>query len=187
MTAARPNYIVGIGGSAGGLSAYKALLDVLPSHTDMAFVIIAHLLPTANTKLAEILSRHTTMEVVMASNAMSIQANFVYIIPSNSDLTIIENAIFKVVYPRIRGNNQIDSFLTSLAETMGPHAIAIILSGYGSDGTKGCMNIKKHGGTTFAQDLSAEVGVMPLSALASGCVDFVMPPGKISEALQKLL
>lgn len=186
MTRAAPNYIVGIGGSAGGLSAYKALLDALPPHTGMAFVIVAHLLPTAYTQLAEILSRHTTMQVVLAPNAMPIQANCVYIIPSNSDLTIIENEIFKVVSPRIRGNNQVDLFLTSLAETVGSRAIAIILSGYDGDGTKGCIHIKKHGGTTFAQDQSAEVNSMPLSASATGCVDFVMPPGKIAEQLQKM-
>jgi len=186
MTASRPNYIVGIGGSAGGLNAYKALLDTLSSNTGMAFVIIAHLLPTANTQLAEILSGHTTMEVALASNAMPIKANCVYIIPSNADLTIIENAIFKVVSPRIRGNNQVDLFLASLADIMGSHAIAIILSGYDGDGSKGCSHIKKHGGTTFAQDLSAEVNGMPLSALATGCVDFVMPPEKIAEQLHKM-
>jgi len=187
MTTAHPNYIVGIGGSAGGLSAYMALLDALSSHTGMAFIIIAHLLPTAHTQLAEILSRHTTMEVVLASNAMPIQANCVYIIPSNADLTIIENAIFKVVSPRIRRNNQVDLFLTSLAEVMGPHAIAVILSGTDGDGAKGCRHIKKHGGTTFAQDQSAEINGMPLSAVATGCVDFVMPSGKIAEQLQKMM
>ncbi len=162
MTAARPHYIVGIGGSAGGLSAYKAFFDALPSHTGMAFVIVAHLPPTANSQLAEILSLHTTMEVALASNAMPIQANHVYVIPPNSDLTIIDGAIFKIVSPRIRGNNQVDLFLTSLAEVVGLHAIAIILSGYDGDGTKGCRHIKNHGGTTFAQDVSAEVNSMPL-------------------------
>jgi two-component system CheB/CheR fusion protein len=187
MTAAHPIYIVGIGGSAGALSAYKELLDALSSHTGMAFVIISHLLPTANTQLAEILVRHTTMEVALASNAMQIHANCVYIIPPNADLTILDNAIFKIVSPRIKSNNQIDLFLTSLAEAMGSHAIAIILSGLDGDGTEGCRHIKEHGGTTFAQDLSAEVSGMPLSALASGCIDFVLPPSKIAEELQRMV
>jgi len=187
MTASSPHFIVGIGGSAGGLSAYKALLDALPSNTGMAFVIIAHLLPTANTQLVQILTRHTTMEVVLASNAMPIQANCVYIIPPDADLTVNDNVVFKIVCPRIQRNNQIDIFLTSLAEAMGPHAIAIILSGYDGDGTKGCRHIKKHGGITFAQDQSAEVNSMPLSAQATGCVDFVMSPGDIAVELQKIV
>jgi len=186
MIAAPPNYIVGIGGSAGGLNAYKALLDALSPHTGMAFVIIAHLLPTANSQLAEILSLHTTMDVVLASHATPIQANCVYIIPPNADLTVIDHGIFKIVSPRMRGNNQVDLFLTSLAEVMGSHAIAIILSGYNGDGAEGCRNIKKHGGATFAQDQSAAVNSMPLSAVATGCVDFVMSPGQIAEQISKM-
>ncbi|MBA3936777.1 MAG: hypothetical protein H0X38_04890 [Planctomycetes bacterium] len=77
--------------------------------------------------------------------------------------------------------------MTSLAEAMGSHAIAIILSGLDGDGTQGCRHIKNHGGTTFAQDLSAEVSGMPLSALAGGCIDFVLPPGKIAEELQRMV
>ncbi len=186
MKAVHPNFIVGIGSSAGGLIASKALLDALPSHTGMAFVFVAHLLPTANTQLAEILSRHTTMTVLLASHAMPIQANHVYVIPSNADL-FIENFNFKVISPRARRNVQVDLFLTSLAEAMGPHAIGVILSGYDGDGTEGCRRIKAKGGTTFAQDSSAEVIHMPHSAQASGCVDFVMPPAEIAEKIQKLV
>ncbi len=186
MKTARPNFIVGIGSSAGGMSASKALLGALPSQTGMAFVFVAHLLPTANTQLADILSRHTTMTVQLASHAMPIQANHVYVIPSNADL-LIEHSLFKVISPRARRNVQIDLFLTSLAEAMGPHAIGVILSGYDGDGTEGCRRIKAKGGTTFTQDSSAEVNHMPHSAQASGCVDFVLSPEKISEALQKLV
>jgi two-component system CheB/CheR fusion protein len=76
-------------------------------------------------------------------------------------------------------------FLASLADAMGARAIGIILSGYDGDGTEGCRSIKAKGGTTFAQDVSAEVDGMPLSAQASGCVDFVLPPDKISDQLQE--
>src|SRR5471030_791401 len=108
METVHPNFIVGIGASAGGLNAYKMLLDALPSNTGMAFVIVSHLLPTANSLLAEILSRHTKMPVKLASMAMPIRANHVYVSPPNADL-MIENGTFKVVSPRTR-NKQVDLF-----------------------------------------------------------------------------
>ena len=186
MGTLQPNFIVGIGGSAGGLKAYKALLDALPSNTGMAFVIVSHVLPNANSQLAEILSGHTKMRVVVAGAAMPIRANHVYVCPPNADL-LINSCTFKVVSPRTRRNAQVDLFLTSLAEAMGARAIGIILSGYDGDGTEGCRQIKAKGGTTFAQDMSAEVNGMPLHAQASGCIDFVLPPGKIPDELRRLI
>ena len=144
MGTLRPNFIVGIGGSAGGLNAYKALLDAVPSNTGMAFVIVSHILPTANSQLAQILSRHTRMAVKVASNAMPIRANHVYVTPPNADL-VIEGYTFKLVTPRTRRNAQVDVFLTSLADAMGARAIGIILSGYDGDGTEGCRSIKAKG------------------------------------------
>jgi CRP-like cAMP-binding protein len=186
MRASHPNFIVGIGGSAGALNAYKALLDALPSNTGMAFVIVSPIHPTANSQLAQILSSHTKMPVMLASAAIPIRANYVYVIPPNANL-LIDSFTFKVASPRTRRNKQVDFFLISLAEAMGARAIGIILSGYGGDGTEGCKHIKANGGTTFAQDKSATVGGMPLSAQASGCVDFALPPDKISHALQRLV
>ena len=185
MGKVRPTLIVGIGGSAGALSAYKALLSALPPHTGMAFVIISHLNPDASSQLAQILSRHTTMHVKVASDAMPIQADYVYVIPPNSDL-LIKNYIFKVVSPRTIRNKQIDLFFTSLAEAMGAHAVGIIVSGYDGDGTDGCKHIKARGGATFAQDPSAEVNDMPLHAEKSGCIDFVLPIHKIAAKLQNM-
>ena len=181
-----PNFIVGIGGSAGGLKAYMALLDALPSNTGMAFVIVSHMLPTAHSQLAQILSKHTKMPVRVASAAMPIRANRVYVIPPNADL-LIESYTFKVVSPRTRRNKQVDFFLISLAEAMGTRAIGIILSGYDGDGTEGCKHIKEKGGITFAQDMSAEVDDMPRSAWASGYIDFGLPPDKMPEELQRVV
>ena len=181
----QPSFIVGIGGSAGGLSAYKALLDALPSDTGMALVIVSHILPTATSHLVQILSRHTKMPVLVASDAMPIRANHVYVNPPNADL-LIKDAAFNVISPRTRRNDQIDGFLSALATAMGTRAVAVILSGYHSDGTEGCKQIKALGGTAFAQDASAEVGDMPLSAQASGSIDFVLPPDKIANELKKL-
>ena len=185
MKTAQPDFIVGIGGSAGGLNAYKALLNALPPNTGMAFVIVSHITPTANSQLGQILSRHTKMTVTVASTAMPIRANHVYVIPPNADL-LIKSCAFKVVSPRTKRNVQIDLFFKSLAEAMGARAVGIILSGYDGDGAEGCKQIKAKGGTTFAQDKSAEVDGMPLSAQASGCVDFVLPPERIPDELRRL-
>ena len=185
MGALHPTLIVGIGGSAGALNAYKALLDAMPFNTGFAFVIISHMNPTAYSQLAEILSRHTKMKVMAASMAKPIRANHVYIIPPDSDLSIEKNK-FKVISPRAKRNKQIDIFFVSLAEAMGVRAIGIILSGYDGDGTEGCKHIKAKGGKTFAQDMSAEVAHMPFSAQATGCVDFVLPLNQIPDKLKSL-
>ena len=185
----KPNFVVGIGGSAGGLKAYTSLLEALPSNTGMAFVFIAHLSPTTDSLLAHLLSRSTNMPVIQASEGMPVQANHIYVIAPNTNL-LMENFTFKVVSPRTLNkgrHNQVDYFLGSLAENMGLRAIGVILSGGDGDGTEGCKLIKVNGGKTFAQDLSADVDSMPLSAQASGCVDFVLPPDKISKELQRLV
>jgi two-component system CheB/CheR fusion protein len=181
-----PNFVVGIGASAGGLNAYKAFFDALAPNTGMAFVVISHIHPEANSQLAEILSRHTFMPVVLAASGMKVRANQVYVIPGNADLSI-ENGSLNVISPRTRRNVQVDLFFTSLATTMGARAVGIVLSGYGGDGAEGCRRIKAAGGTTFAQDSSAEVDGMPLSAQDLGCVDYVLAPGEIPAELDRLI
>ena len=185
MKTVQPIFIVGIGGSAGALNAYKALLDAMPHDTGMAYVIISHMNPTAHSLLAKILQRHTKMSVTVAAEAMVILANHVYVIPPDSDLTI-ENYRFRVISPRIIRNKQVDIFFISLAKEMGARAVGIILSGYDGDGTEGCRHIKANGGRTFAQDMSAEVDFMPLSAQAADYIDFVLPLNKIPDKLKRL-
>ncbi len=125
------------------------------------------------------------MPTLVASAAMPIRANHVYVIPANADLEV-EKYKFKVISPRTRRNAQIDLFFTSIAEAFGDRAIGVVLSGYDGDGTAGCKHIKEKGGITFAQDESAQVNLMPVSAQASSYVDFVLPPDKISEALVEI-
>jgi len=183
-----PNFVVGIGGSAGGLKAYAALLEALPPNTGMAFVFIAHLDPSGKSILARLLSRSTNMPAIQAAEGMAIEANHVYVIPPNANL-LIEDDVFKVVSPRTlhKGrHNQVDFFLISLGEALGQRAIGIILSGGDGDGTEGCKFIKAKGGKTFAQDLSAADDSMPLHAQAAGCVDLVLAPHKISEELARI-
>ena len=123
------------------------------------------------------------MSVTVASEAMPILANYVYVIPPDSDLTL-ENNSFKVISPRSGRIKQVDIFFISLANEMSDRAVGIVLSGYGSDGTVGCKHIKANGGKTFAQDMSAEVNHMPLSAQAAGYADFVLPLNKIPDKLK---
>lgn len=186
MQISAPNFVVGIGASAGGLNAYKAFFEALPPDTGMAFVVISHIHPAAHSQLAEILSRHTKMAVTLAASAMLVRANAVYVIPADADLLIADGAL-QVISPRSRRNAQVDIFFTSLASAMGMAAVGIILSGYDGDGAEGCRRIKAVGGTTFAQDISADVRGMPISAQATGCVDFVLPPEKIPAALTRLV
>ncbi len=181
-----PNFVVGIGASAGGLNAYKAFFDALAPNTGMAFVVISHLHPAAHCQLAAILSRHTPMTVTLAASGMKVWANQVYVIPTNADLSIANGAL-NVISPRIRRNSQVNLFFASLATAMGARAVGIIFSGYASDGAEGCRRIKEAGGTCFAQDASAEVGGMPFSAQATGCVDFVLSPDKIPAELDRLV
>ena len=186
MKTSSPSFVVGIGGSAGGLNAYKAFFDALPSDTGMAFVVVSHIHPAAYSQLAEILSRHTKMTVVLAASGMKIRASQVYVIPGNADLLIEDGALI-VVSPRTRRNAQVDLFFTSLATAMGARAVGIVFSGYDGDGAEGCKRIKAAGGTTFAQDNSADVSGMPLSAQATGSVDFVLSADKIPAELDKLI
>ena len=125
------------------------------------------------------------MAVSLADSGMRIRANQVYVIPGNADLSL-ENGTLSVISPRSRRNAQVDIFFSSLAAAMGTRSIGIVFSGYDGDGAAGCRRIKEAGGTTFAQDSSAEVSGMPLSARATGSVDFVLPPDKIPAELLKI-
>ena len=185
MTTTSPSFVVGIGASAGGLSAYKSFFNALPPDTGMAFVVISHLLPAAHSHLAEILTRHTPMPVFLAVSGMLVRANEVYVIPGNADL-LLEDGTLIVISPRNRRNSQIDIFFSSIALAMGPRAVGIVFSGYDGDGAAGCQRIKAAGGTTFAQDDTAEVNGMPLRARATGSVDFVLPANEMPAQLQKM-
>ena len=185
MKLSAPSFIVGIGASAGGLNAYKRFFDALPCDTEMAFVVISHIHPAAHSQLAEILTRHTKMPVTLATSGLVIRANEVYVIPADADL-LVEDGTLRVIAPRSKRNAQVDLFFTSLAAAIGTRAIGVVLSGYDGDGAEGCKRIKAVGGTTFAQDASAEVSGMPISARATGCVDFVLSPEEMAAQLKKL-
>ena len=180
--------VVGIGASAGGLEAFRLLLQSLPGNTGFAFVLIQHLDPTHQSSLGEILRRATAMPVWDASDGMSVEPNHVYVIPPNAELTIAGRVLKLSPRSQARGTHMpIDLFLRSLAQDCRGRAIGVVLSGAGSDGALGLQAIKEAGGVTFAQDpATAEFASMPQMAEAATCLDFVLPPSGIAAELARI-
>jgi len=193
--------IVGIGASAGGLDAFRSFFSEMPTDSGMAFVLVQHLAPDYNSALAEIIGECTAMPVVKAADGTVAAPNTVAVIPQNAILKI-EGGVLRVALPETptARRSSIDTFLVSLAEDQGEHAVGIILSGFGSDGTIGIEAIKEGGGLTLSEaafDHRAKFG-MPESATAGGFVDYVLQPRemparlleyrdfKFSEAIQGL-
>lgn len=180
--------IVGVGASAGGLEAFRQLLAALHVNTGMAYVLVQHLDPRHESILAELLAKETRMPVSEVKEDTAIEPNHVYVTPGQHDVAI-EGGLLKLV-PRTTTRGQhmpIDAFLRTLAEAQGSKAIGVILSGTASDGTLGVKAIKAEGGIAFAQEPgSAAYDGMPRSAIASGCVDFVLPPKQIAQELARL-
>ncbi len=187
-THVRPNSIVGVGASAGGLEAFEQLLAALPEDTGMAFVLVQHLAPKHESILRELLSKSTRMPVMEVIDGMAVRPNQVYVIPPNADMSIVESVLhLSPISPDRARRLPIDMFLRSLAEDQQGHAIGVILSGTASDGTMGIQQIKAMGGVTFAQDdQSAKYNAMPRSAVAAGHVDFVLPPELIARELTRI-
>ena len=183
----KPFPIVGIGASAGGLEAFTQILHALPPDTGMAFVLIQHLAPSRASMLTEILSRATGMPVTEVTDQMAAQANRVYVIPPGVTMGIAGGALRLTPRREVKGQHRpIDHFLRSLAEDWGHQAIGVILSGSATDGTLGLEAIKAEGGITFAQDDTAQHASMPNSAVAAGCVDFVLPPAEIAQEIARI-
>ena len=179
--------VVGIGASAGGLEAVTALLHDLPTNTGMAFVLVQHLAPTHESMLTELLARETTMPVQEITNGMTIHPNHFYVIPPNTNLGLLHGILHLMPRGDEKGQHlPIDFFLRSLAKEQSSRAIGVILSGSASDGVLGLMEIKAEGGITFVQDETAAHSSMPHSAIAAGCVDFVLPPNKIAHELIRI-
>ncbi len=188
-TPARPNPfpIVGIGASAGGLEAFTQLLENLPPATGLAFIVVQHLDPEHESMLPHILGRATTMPVHEAAQGMTVRPNEVYVIPPNTTMSLARGRLD--LKPRELGRTphlSIDSLFQSLARERQEGAIGVVLSGTAADGSIGLEAIKAAGGITFAQDSSARYDSMPRSAVASGCVDYILPPAAIARELARI-
>ncbi len=172
--------IVGVGASAGGLEAFTQLLKALPADTGMSLVLVQHLAPSHPSALAEILSRVTNMPVLEVHDEPAVEPNHVYVIPPARSMIIAGQKL--ELLPRESGavHRPIDQFFRSLAQEQRHRAIGVVLSGTASDGAVGLEAIKAEGGITFAQDGTALHDGMPHSAIATGCVDFVLSPAEIA-------
>jgi two-component system, chemotaxis family, CheB/CheR fusion protein len=181
--------IVGIGASAGGLEAFSELLSHLSlDAATMAFVLVQHLDPKYPSILSEILGRTTRMPVVEVKQGTRAEPGHVYVMPPNTRMAIVEGILNLAPRSDDRGPHMpIDHFLRSLAEDVKSRAIGVILSGSASDGALGLKAIKAEGGITFAEaPQSAKFDGMPRSAMASGAVDFVLPPKAIAQELIRI-
>jgi chemotaxis methyl-accepting protein methylase/signal transduction histidine kinase len=180
--------VVGVAASAGGLAAFTQLLSHLAVDTGMAFVLIQHLAPDRHSLLSELLAKVTKMQVCEAQHGMAVEPNRVYTIPPNTKMVLLEGALQLSPREKVFGKYMPgDALFTSLAAECGHRAIAIVLSGGDGDGSLGLTAIKAAGGVTFAQcEATANVESMPTSAIATGNVDFVLPPEKIAEELLNL-
>ncbi len=170
-------YVVGIGASAGGLDALERFFHEMNVDSNAAFVVIQHLSPDHKSMMANLLSRHTKMPVITVEDAMRIEPNVVYLIPPGSLMTIAVGQL-RLSPKNPRGLSlPIDLFFSSLAQEYGNHAVGVILSGTGSDGTRGAVAINAAGGLLLAQDPeTCKFDGMPRSAIVTGLVDEVLPP-----------
>ncbi len=167
--------VVGIGASAGGLGALLRFFEHMPAANGMAFVIVLHLSPTHESNAAEILQRATKMPVVQVTQELPIEADHVYVIPPNHDLAMNDGHLQLAEATRVSGRHvAIDLFFRTLAQVHKERAIAVVLSGTGSDGAAGLARVKERGGVTLAQaPQDAEHDGMPKAAISTGMVDFV--------------
>ncbi len=184
----KASYLVAIGASAGGLEAINEFFDNFSPNDNFSFVIIQHLSAEHKSLLVELMGKHTHMAVHEAQEGMFIRPKEIYVIPNNRFITL-KHGKLKLIDKNSSGpNNAIDVFFNSLADEKKEKAIAIVLSGTGSDGTKGIENIKRAGGLVIVQDpLSAKFDGMPNSAIASGQADLILEPELMPEEIFRLL
>ena len=183
---ASPNFWVGLGASAGGLEALTHCVAHLPLKSGCVYIIAQHMSPNHRSLMAEILGREAELPVCEAATTLSPQPDHIYIIPPGQNLTLRDGRFSLVATsPEISPKPSINLLFQSLAENFGEHAIGIVLSGTGSDGTSGLRAIKAAGGIGIAQNpASAKYEGMPQAAIEAGVVDRVLDPTEIGPELQ---
>ncbi len=183
--AAKAFYVVGIGSSAGGLETLEQFFNAMPPDTGLAFVLVQHLDPAHKGFMPELLQRYTKMEVLQVTEGMKVEQEHVYIIPPNKDMSIFHGTLHLLESSTTRGLRlPIDYFFKQLADDQKERGIAIILSGMGTDGTLGIKAIKENMGMVMVQDpATAKYDSMPISAIATGVVDYIAPPADMPSKL----
>ena len=177
--------LIGIGASAGGLDAIQLFFDNLPEDSGAAFVIIQHLSPDYKSLMPELLAKHTSMEIFTAEDKQELFPNCIYLNQSKKNLHVKGNKLYLLDKgPKSNLNLPIDIFFHTLGEEWKEKSIGVILSGTGSDGSRGIKSIKESGGLIFVQrPESAQFDGMPNSSIATGQVDFIMDPSEIGKAI----
>lgn len=177
--------VVGLGASARGLEALISFFKNLPLNTNFAFVIIQHLSPDYKSLMDEILARETQVPIQIIETGMNLEPNNIYLIPPRKNVSLFNNKLLLEDQIMINGVNlPIDNFFKSLAKDKGKNAVGIILSGTGSDGTLGVRAIKEFGGLVVVQEpKTAKFDSMPINAISTGLVDFILPPEKMPEEI----
>ncbi len=178
-------FVVGIGASAGGLEALERLFENMPVDTGMAFVIVQHLSPDFKSLMDELLARKTEIPIHRASDGMEVQPDAIYLIPPKKDMIVANGRLLLTDKdPKQLVTLPIDHFFRSLAQDLGDRAIAVVLSGTGSDGSRGVRDVHEAGGLVIVQTPeSAKFDGMPNSARQTGAVDLVLPPEEMPAAL----
>ncbi|MDO5134993.1 MAG: chemotaxis protein CheB [Eubacteriales bacterium] len=176
--------IIGVGASAGGVEALQQLFSCMPDGSGLSFVVVQHLSPDYKSLMADILGKTTKMAVCQAEDKMYVEPNTVYLIPPKKYIKVRNNRlVLSELHPGAL-NRPIDVFFASLAEEEGDRAIAVVLSGTGSDGTNGVKKVKEKGGLVIVQDpKSAKFDGMPVNAINTGVVDFILQPDEIVEEI----
>lgn len=180
--------VVCVGGSAGGLDAYTRLLKNLPNDMGVAIIIVNHL-RTVATLLHEILPQYTKMPVELITEKLLIEPNHVFIIPEQRDLHVLDGEFRLKPISKPRGwPDVITVFLRSFTQNWDGKLIAVIVSGYDGDGAAALCGIKEAGGITIAQNPETAIQPdMPESAIASGCIDFVLSPEEIAQEIIRIV
>lgn len=184
----RVSTVVGIGASAGGLAVLRDLFSRLPPDTGLAFVVVVHLSPDQQSHLADLLQLHSSMPVHQVTASVRLESGKVYVIPPGRNLSAVDTHLrLSDLEEQRRNRSPIDHFFRTLADTHDGHAIGIVLTGTGTDGTVGLAAIKERGGLAIVQDpAEAEYDGMPRSAVTAGVVDLVLPVAGIADHLVRL-
>lgn len=182
-----PTLIVGIGASAGGLAALEKFFDNMPADSGMAFVVIQHLSPDFKSLMDDLLARHTAMAIHRVTNGATLQGNSIYLIPSKTHMTVSKGKLYLTELEQAQHYDlPIDVFFRSLAQDAKDRAIAIIMSGTGTDGSRGIQDIHKSGGLVLVQTVdSAQFDGMPRSAISTGLCDLMLDPEEMPAAIMR--
>lgn len=186
---ARPSYVVGLGASAGGIEPLETFFANMPDDSGAAFVVVQHLAAHFDSLMDEILARRTGMAIRKVEESLALEANTIYLLAQGKHIIVQDGKVRAIapptdsypIYP-------IDRFFQTLAREWGTHAIAIVLSGTGTDGNRGIEAIHQEGGTILVQEpKSAQFDGMPIQAISTNCVDLVLPPDRLASTVYQLV